>query len=130
MIDSARTYKTRQNWLVHSAASLLSPSVLFFYSTLTSSSPAGIEFDLTLSSPYSLLVYLVASAVLAAAGQPIAIAVFVTWMIPLGEAFSGDDQQRRGMIEMYTVIVGSALFYMGWCVLPEMRWWKMQRVRK
>lgn len=73
-------------------------------------------------SPYSLIVYLVATAVLAATNQPIAIASHITWAFRLtwedGVLGINIDRESRWISDINAVIVGSALFYVGWCILP------------
>jgi hypothetical protein len=78
-------------------------------------------FLLVAYSPYPLIVYLAATAILAATEQPVAIAAFVTWILPPSKAGWGDDRESGWLTRTHAVIVGSTLFYMGWCFLPGMR---------
>jgi hypothetical protein len=78
-------------------------------------------FLLVAYSPYPLIVYLIATAVLAATKQPIVIAAFFTWVYPLSQANWGDDRESGWLTQTHAVIVGSTLFYVGWCFLPFTR---------
>ncbi|KAH0374057.1 hypothetical protein KCU65_g361, partial [Aureobasidium melanogenum] len=75
------------------------------------------------NSPYSLIVYLVAAAILAATDQPIAMAPYITWGFRLtweeGVLRLNIDQESRWISNLHAVIVGSSLFYIGWCMVQK-----------
>jgi hypothetical protein len=103
--------------VVWSLSSLVLSSYSMF-STVCSGSSMQISLTSVEYSPYSLIVYLVATAVLAATNQPIAIAPFVTWDFCLGKEELSNDQESEWMTGLNGVIVGSTMFYIGWCIFP------------
>lgn len=114
-----------QTYSASSAAWFSSSLGLFFYSMLpTISSYSQMQPSLICveHSPYSLIVYLVVAAILAATKQPIALAPYITWGFRLtweeGVLRLNIDQESRWISHLHAVIIGSSLFYTGWCILP------------
>lgn len=121
----AVAYSKGQTYFVWPVVWSLSSLVLSSYSmfsTVCSGSSMQISLTSVEQSPYSLILYLVAAAVLAATSQPIAIAPYITWAFRLtwrdGVLSLNIDQESRWISDINAVIVGSALFYTRWCILP------------